>query len=215
MTSPAKAAANAANARLSTGPATPEGKAISSQNAVKHGLTAKHVVVREDEIQDFNDLRDFMFSELDPQGAIELQTFNILMHASWNIERFRTLEASLMVNGLDPVFDDSATKTLDRIHRYHREALRNYHKAMSELRNLQTSRALKRATLDEEEEQDLPVLVSMKDFLKATQAEVRTQSTLASATAVHQIVKAEGMVANAIAQARRQNEPTAKAREGR
>src|SRR6266545_3039581 len=208
MTSPAKAAANAANAQLSTGPATPEGKAISSQNAVKHGLTAKHVVVREDEIKDFNDLRDFMFAELDPKGAIELQTFNILMHASWNIERFRALEGNLMVNGLDPVFDDSATKTLDRIHRYHNQALRNYHKAMSELRTLQTNRALNRATLDEEEAQDMPILVSMKDFLKATQAEVRTQSALATATSVHQIVKAEGMVANAIAQARKQNEAT-------
>src|SRR6266545_3646920 len=105
MTSPAKAAANAANAQLSTGPATPEGKAISSQNAIKHGLTAKHVVVREDEIQDFNDLRDFLFTELDPQGALELRTFNLLLHASWNIDRFCALEASLMVNGLDPVFD--------------------------------------------------------------------------------------------------------------
>jgi hypothetical protein len=38
-TSQAQLAANQANAQLSTGPASPEGKAISSQNNFRHGLT--------------------------------------------------------------------------------------------------------------------------------------------------------------------------------
>src|SRR6266545_83575 len=172
MTSPSKAAANAANAQHSTGPRTEEGKARSSQNAIKHGLTAKQVVVREDQRQEFNDLRDFMFAELAPQGAIELQTFNILMHASWNIERFRTLEADLMVNGLDPLLDESSTKTLDRIHRYHSHALRNWHKALKELRALQSNRSLREMKLTEEEAKEVPVLASVTDLLKRTQTDI-------------------------------------------
>ncbi len=37
--SPAQFAANQANAQLSTGPSSPEGKAVSSQNNFRHGLT--------------------------------------------------------------------------------------------------------------------------------------------------------------------------------
>ena len=45
-------------------------------------------------------------------------TFNSLFHAAWNLRRFRRLEAALMVNGLDPLVDESAAKTLDRLQRY-------------------------------------------------------------------------------------------------
>ena len=38
-------AANQANAQHSTGPQTPEGKAQSAQNSLKHGLTAQGLVV--------------------------------------------------------------------------------------------------------------------------------------------------------------------------
>ncbi len=42
MISEEKLAANRANAQHSTGPVTDAGKAISSRNAVSHGLTAKN-----------------------------------------------------------------------------------------------------------------------------------------------------------------------------
>src|SRR5260370_465470 len=43
-TSPARLAANAANAQHSTGPRTPEGRARSSQHARTHGLTVRAVI---------------------------------------------------------------------------------------------------------------------------------------------------------------------------
>ena len=45
MLSEARQTANAANACLSTGTRTAEGKARSSQNARKHGLTAAQLVI--------------------------------------------------------------------------------------------------------------------------------------------------------------------------
>ena len=45
MSSPAQAAASAANALLSTGPRTDAGKGRSSRNAVTHGLTSKQLVI--------------------------------------------------------------------------------------------------------------------------------------------------------------------------
>jgi len=52
--------ANRRNAERSTGPTTPEGKARSSQNAVKHGLTARRSVITvgdgEESIEDYERL---------------------------------------------------------------------------------------------------------------------------------------------------------------
>ncbi len=46
MTTEAQVAANRLNAQKSTGPRTPEGKGVVSQNAVKHGLLAREGVLR-------------------------------------------------------------------------------------------------------------------------------------------------------------------------
>ena len=45
MTSQRQKAANQANARRSTGPQTPEGKAVTRLNALRHGLLARDVVL--------------------------------------------------------------------------------------------------------------------------------------------------------------------------
>ena len=51
MSSTAQAIANIENAQRSTGPRTEAGKAASSHNALKHGLTAQTVLLPgEDEI---------------------------------------------------------------------------------------------------------------------------------------------------------------------
>ena len=54
MTSERQRAANQANARHSTGPKTPEGKAAVRLNAFRHGLLARDVVLPE---EDFGRLR--------------------------------------------------------------------------------------------------------------------------------------------------------------
>ncbi len=43
MASPSQVSANQRNSALSTGAKTPEGQAISSMNALKHGLRSKNV----------------------------------------------------------------------------------------------------------------------------------------------------------------------------
>jgi hypothetical protein len=54
--SPARLAANTANAQYSTGRRTPEGQARSSQNARTHGLSARDVVIAPDEREEFDEL---------------------------------------------------------------------------------------------------------------------------------------------------------------
>ena len=74
--SPQRAAANAANAQHSTGPRTPEGKAASSRNAVKHGLASRDLVVRDDEQDAFHQLQQSLLQEIAPAGALEQFAFN-------------------------------------------------------------------------------------------------------------------------------------------
>jgi hypothetical protein len=65
-------AASRENAKKSTGPRTPEGKAISSRNAVKHGLTAKDITVLGESYDQFPAIRDALIQYWQPANAQEL-----------------------------------------------------------------------------------------------------------------------------------------------
>ena len=142
MTSEARLAANAANARLSTGPRTAEGKSHSCQNARRHGLTARDLVICEEDREEFDDLLASYQRELLPHGPLEQDLFDQLVHAAWNLRRVRRLEATLAPDSPDPLLEDSLDRTLARLARYHAQAQRTFFRALKELRALQTNRAL-------------------------------------------------------------------------
>src|SRR6266404_3906682 len=91
-TSPERLAANAANAQHSTGPRTPEGQARSSQNARKHGLTAREIVLAPDEREEFEELLNDYQADVQPQGGIQQSAFDELVAAAWNLRRARRME---------------------------------------------------------------------------------------------------------------------------
>jgi hypothetical protein len=166
MVSDRKADANAANAQLSTGPRTEEGKARSSQNALKHGLTAKELIILDDEREEFEDFRVDFINDLAPEDTLETVLVNQALHAAWNLKRFRRLEADLMVKGIDPILDESSARTLDRLQRYAARAERSYFKAIDELRKHQTHRALWDNSQDLDE---CPVLADVAAVAKRSQ----------------------------------------------
>jgi hypothetical protein len=166
MTTPNKQAANAQNAKLSTGPRTDEGKAASSRNALKHGLTATEVVLAPGQEAEFEAYRDDLRQDLGPQGAAEMEIFNRAIHAGWNLRRIREMESAMMREGiLDPLLDESETALLDRIYRYYPMFERLYARALAELRTLQTNRTL-RAAVPAEIVAHIPALVSLNDLTK-------------------------------------------------
>ena len=68
----ARAEASRRNGAQSRGPKTAEGKARSAQNALKHGLRAeKHVVLPEEDADEFAALEAAMVEELAPVGALQ------------------------------------------------------------------------------------------------------------------------------------------------
>ncbi len=140
MSSQSQIEANRANAQLSTGPRSPEGKAASSQNARTHGLTAKDMVILPHEQDDFLDLQIDLTAQIKPIGALELTAFDNLLHAAWNMRRIRRLEAQLAESGSDPLSDPNLAAQCDRYARYFGRAEKSYYRALRELRTLQADR---------------------------------------------------------------------------
>ena len=143
MASEAQIAANQANARRSTGPVTPEGKARSARNALKHGLTARHLVIQPDEQAEFDELQAALLDEIDPRGALETLTFRELLHAAWNLQRLRRIESEFCALGPEEYANSGGEAAYDRLSRYQSRAQRAYYRALAELRALQTNRALR------------------------------------------------------------------------
>ena len=169
MATAAQITANRANAQLSTGPVTAEGKARVAQNAVRHGLTAKNLVVREDEHDEFETLRQDLHSQIAPEGALESIAFDELLHAAWNLRRFRRLEAEATKGTLEDLKSPETAALLERLARYQTRAQRAYSRAFAELRTLQTDRTLKEMRVEESLAETLPTLTDIAKMTKQTQ----------------------------------------------
>jgi len=87
MTTEARILANRLNAQKSTGPQTPQGKAVVSQNALKHGLSARHDVITTESQADFDLHRDALLAELDPLSPMESILADRIVSLSWRLKR--------------------------------------------------------------------------------------------------------------------------------
>jgi hypothetical protein len=183
MSTMPRALANQANAQLSTGPRTAEGKARSSRNAMTHGLTCRELIVRVDEQEKFKAFRDSLAEELAPEGEIELVTFNELLYAAWNLQRYRRLEFELESGeDSDPFSSNNIIARLERLERYRGRAQRAYYKALNCLRELQTNRALREAQ-PAETAVNVPVLADIRQLTKRTQPRPALKTSAARRTA--------------------------------
>jgi hypothetical protein len=94
--SPAQIEASRRNGARSKDPTTPEGKAKASRNALKHGLTATHHLVLEDEVpDDLDDLIATITEETGAAGEIEARLARRLAIAFWKGERAERIETAL------------------------------------------------------------------------------------------------------------------------
>src|SRR5206468_11769557 len=85
--SPAQLEANRRNAQKSTGPRTPEGKAVCRQNALKHGLTGNGVVVHPEDRERLKTRLAEWTRDLEPQDAIEAWLVHRAALASVRVDR--------------------------------------------------------------------------------------------------------------------------------
>jgi hypothetical protein len=93
--SDAQLQANRANAQLSCGPVTPAGKAKSSLNALKTGLTGQTVLLPTDDPDLYREHVDRLHAELKPVGELESQLVQRIADAQWRLNRIPVLERNL------------------------------------------------------------------------------------------------------------------------
>ena len=99
--SPARAAASRANGAKSRGPKTPEGKARSAQNALKHGMRAqKCVVLPGERASAYEAFEAALLEELAPEGALQAVLAQRVVAASWRLARAERLEAELFAQNM-------------------------------------------------------------------------------------------------------------------
>jgi hypothetical protein len=138
--------ANAANAQLSTGPRTTDGKARSAQNARKHALTARDLVIGPEDRDEFEAFLAEYQTGLAPQGALQQTLFDQLVAVAWNLRRICRMETELCSGAAtyqDLLDNDDLQAKLDRLARHHTRIERTFHRSLKELKALQTDAAIR------------------------------------------------------------------------
>jgi hypothetical protein len=129
----AQIAANQANAQLSTGPTTEEGKAISSQNRRKFGLTGRFTVLPWEDQEDFNLLVTRLRAEHQPTIAFETDLIEKMAQHFWLAQRAVLLQ-EICFDRETPHSD--CPKQLALYMRYQTTHERAFERCVKELRTL-------------------------------------------------------------------------------
>jgi len=87
-------AANRLNALQSRGPKTAAGRAVSRRNALKHGLTARSLMIEGENPSQLEELRSELFDAYEPHGAIEEHLVDMMAGTMWRLRRVPGLEAA-------------------------------------------------------------------------------------------------------------------------
>lgn len=106
MASRRQLAANRANAELSTGPRTPQGKARSSLNALTHGLTAQTVILEDEDPEEFERFRKEVFEYFRPHPLPERELVERIAVIMWRMRRIPKFEAALIKSRRESVREE-------------------------------------------------------------------------------------------------------------
>src|SRR6202035_4984399 len=100
MSSELKSETARINGAKSHGPVTPEGKARSSANSRRHGLTASVLLKGESDEHFQLLLADFM-NQFQPQTGVETGLVEMMAIARWRLRRLLSIETNLFELEMD------------------------------------------------------------------------------------------------------------------
>ncbi|MCC6362637.1 MAG: hypothetical protein IT165_03885, partial [Bryobacterales bacterium] len=91
-----RAEASRINGAKSRGPVTPEGKARSSQNALKHGLASRAVVLFNESHEEYDALLLEYRTLYKPMDQYEADRVTDIVNARWRIRRIQRFETAVI-----------------------------------------------------------------------------------------------------------------------
>jgi hypothetical protein len=109
------------NAQKSTGPKTDEGKKISSQNAVKHGVHAADIIINSPHLREqqseYDQLVESLFDELKPKGDFQEHLVHKIAQCIWRHRRVINAEAAAVNKQVDSESDrcEARNRLADKI----------------------------------------------------------------------------------------------------
>ncbi len=99
MISERRIEANRKNAQHSTGPRTESGRARSSMNALRHGITGQvSIMTTEDRAAHDKFIQDLL-DRFRPEDALELQFASLIAEDFWRLQRIRAVENDIFALG--------------------------------------------------------------------------------------------------------------------
>jgi len=116
------------NGAKSHGPVSKNGKARSSMNALKHGMTAKTLVLCNESKNGFDEMTQALFDQWLPQNEVEAELVEVMVAAKWRQRRswgVETATVDLEIDTQAPAFArkydnaDELTRTAEAIHGLH------------------------------------------------------------------------------------------------
>jgi hypothetical protein len=146
MISARQQAANERNAQKSTGPKTPEGKAVSRNNALRHGLRAENILLPGEEPSVRATVTEAYYQEFRPVGPVEHRHVERLIAIDWRMRRIEAMETGALTWGSEPAIEAMINdlrmpgSLLTKIWRYDGQLDRSYQQTLKDLRTIQAQR---------------------------------------------------------------------------
>jgi hypothetical protein len=152
MSSQAQIDANRATARKSTGPRTDEGKQRVAQNATRHGLFSRSIILPGEDPEELAALHDGFYARLKPADALERAYVDRIVYAAWKLARVPRAEAEHAEHCFRHIANKDVPEDLaggavwydigacDHYTRYQVTLERQMDRSLNELRKLQKER---------------------------------------------------------------------------
>jgi hypothetical protein len=129
------------SSNTSTGPRTDAGKAVSSMNSLKHGLTSRKVVLPGENQAGFDRLHNQLLADHAPTGALETELVAEIAACLWRLQRARRYESTILETSSFELFvSHTQARGFETLLRYMAAIERQLNRAIVRLREAQAER---------------------------------------------------------------------------